>query len=104
MSVHVRKRARGRVAYEVVWRDAAGNQRCETFARRRHADVRDREVREPRRRGRQRSHRCWDRAAARGDGTVVGRHVEPSVTQSTAKVYATALDRYLMPRSVRRNP
>ena len=52
MSVHVRKRARGRVAYEVVWRDPDGHHRCETFWKRRGADARDREIRDLRERGR----------------------------------------------------
>jgi hypothetical protein len=52
MSVHVRKRARGRVVYEVVWRDPDRRQRCETFWTRRDAEARDRETRDLRQGGR----------------------------------------------------
>lgn len=97
MSVHARKRARGR-AYEVIWRDEGGRQRCETFWSRREADARDREVRDLRYRGRH------ERIDAGTESLHVATerwwtdHVEVSVSQGTAKVYATCLDRYLMPR------
>jgi len=52
MSVHVRTRTAGQVAYEVLWRDPAGKQRCQTFGTRREADARDREIKDLRKRGR----------------------------------------------------
>lgn len=98
VSVHTRKRAKGRVAYEVLWRDAAGKQRCETFAARREADARDREIRDLCARGR---HERID-AGAESLREATERwwvdHVEVAVTRGTARVYATCLDRYLMPR------
>jgi len=98
MSVHVRKRTAGQVAYEVLWRDPAGKQRCQTFGTRREADARDREIRDLRKRGR------YDAVDA---GTEPLReaverwwtdHVECSVTVNTAKAYATCVDRHLLPR------
>lgn len=86
------------MAYEVIWRDAVGKQRCETFPTRREADARDREVRDLRERERH------DRIDA---GTEPLReaterwwvdHVEVTVSRGTAKIYATCLDRHLMPR------
>ena len=98
VSVHARKRARGKMAYEVIWRDGDGGQRCETFSTRRQADARDREIRDLRSRGkdgaidagaeplREAAERWWT------------DHVEPSIAISTSKVYATVLDRHLLPR------
>ena len=98
MSVHARKRARGRTAYEVMWRDAAGGQRCETYATRREAEARDREIRELRERGRQDRIDAGTEPLREATERWWVEHVEPTVAQNTAKVYATALDRYLMPR------
>ena len=98
MSVHARKRAKGRVAYEVLWRDAAGKQRCETFATRRGADARDREIRALRERGRHDRIDAGAESLAEATERWWVDHVEVTVSQSTAKVYATCLDRYLMPR------
>jgi hypothetical protein len=98
VSVHARKRAKGRVAYEVLWRDAAGKQRCETFATRRGADARDREIRALRERGRHDRIDAGAESLAEATERWWVDHVEVTVSQSTAKVYATCLDRYLMPR------
>ncbi len=98
MSVHARKRARGRIAYEVTWRDQGGRQRCETFSSRREADTRDREIRDLREDGR---HERID-AGAESLREATERwwtdHVDVKVSTSSAKLYATCLDRHLMPR------
>jgi hypothetical protein len=93
-----RPRARGRVAYEVVWRDADGRQRCETFATRRQADARDREVRELRERGRFEAIDAGTEPLTEAIECWWTDHVEPTVSVSTRRVYATCLDRYLIPR------
>ncbi len=98
MSVHARKRARGRVAYEVVWRDEGGGQRCETFWSRREADAREREIRELRDRGRYVRIDAGTESLREATERWWTDHVDVSVSQSTAKVYATCLDRYLIPR------
>lgn len=98
MSVHARKRARGRKAYEVIWRDAAGKQRSETFPSRREAEVRDRQIHELRERGRYERIDAGAEPLAEATERWWVDHVEPTVSRATAKVYATCLDRYLMPR------
>jgi integrase len=98
MSVHVRKRARGRVVYEVVWRDADRRQRCETFWSKREAEARDREIRDLRERGRHEVIDAGSESLAEATERWWVDHVESSVSQSTAMVYASALDGHLLPR------
>ena len=98
MSVHARTRARGRKAYEVIWRDAGGKQRCETFRSRREAEARDREIHELRERGRYERIDAGAEPLAEATERWWVDHVEPTVSRSTAKLYATCLDRYLMPQ------
>jgi integrase len=98
MSVHARKRARGRVVYEVIWREPDGRQRCETFSTRREAEARDRDIRDLRDRGRHDSIDAGSESLAEATERWWVDHVERSVSQSTAKVYASALDLHLMSR------
>ncbi len=98
MSVHVRKRARGRVVYEVVWRDPDRRQRCETFWTKREAEARDREIRDLRERGRHAAIDAGSESLAEATERWWVDHVESSVSQSTAMVYASALDGHLLPR------
>jgi integrase len=98
MSVHARKRARGRVVFEVIWREPDGRQRCETFPKRREAEGRDREIRDLRDRGRHEAIDAGSESLAEAAERWWVDHVETAVSQSTAKVYASALDLHLMPR------
>jgi integrase len=98
MSVHARKRSRGRVAYEVIWREHGGRQRCETFWTRREADARDREIRDLRDRGRHDAIDAGSEPLAEATERWWVDHVESAVSQNTAKVYASALDGHLLPR------
>jgi integrase len=98
MSVHLRKRARGRVVYEVVWRDVERRQRCETFWTKREAEARDREIRDLRERGRHDAIDAGSESLAEATERWWVDHVESSVSQSTAMVYASALDGHLLPR------
>jgi integrase len=98
MSVQVRKRARGRVVYEVVWRDPDRRQRCETFWTKREAEARDREIRDLRDRGRHETIDAGSESLAEATERWWVDHVESSVSQSTAMVYASALDGHLLPR------
>ena len=98
MSVHRRERARGRVVWQVAWRDADGRQRAETFPTRKQAEQRDRELEDLR----------WDDRIAEADA---GReslqeatevwwveHVETRLADQTIANYARALDKHLLPR------
>jgi integrase len=98
MSVHARKRARGRVVYEVVWRDADRRQRCETFVTEREAEARDRVIRDLRERGRYEAIDAGSEPLADATERWWVDHVESSVSRSTAAVYASALDGHLLPR------
>jgi integrase len=98
VSVRARKRARGRVAYEVVWRDPDGRQRCETFWTRREADARDREIRDLRDRGRHEAMDAGSESLREATERWWVDHVESSVSHRTAMVYASALDGHLLPR------
>ena len=98
MSVHARKRARGRIAYEVTWRDEAERQRCETFGTRREAEAREREIRDLRERGRYEKIDAGTESLQEATERWWTDHVDVRVSSSTAKVYATCLDRHLMPR------
>jgi len=98
MSVHARKRARGRVAYEVVWRESAGRQRCETFWTRREAEARDREIRDLRDRSRHDAIDAGSETLRDATERWWTDHVESSVSQNTAMVYASAVDKHLLPR------
>ena len=86
------------MAYEVLWREPAGKQRCETFWTRDEAQSRDREIQDLRKRGRYDAVDAGTeslRAAAERWWT---DHVESAVSVNTAKTYATCLDRHLLPR------
>ena len=98
MSVHRRERAKGRVVWQVTWRDPDSRQRAETFATRRQAEQRDRELEDLR----------WD---DRIDHADAGRetlreatevwwteHVETRLAPQTIVNYARALDRHLLAR------
>jgi integrase len=98
MSVHARRRARGRVVFEVIWREPRGRQRCETFSTKREAEARDREIRDLRDRGRHDAVDAGSESLAEATERWWVDHVETAVSQSTAKVYASALDLHLMPR------
>ena len=98
MSVHARKRARGRLVFEVIWRAPDGRQRCETFSTRRQAEGRDREIRDLRDRGRHEAIDAGSESLAQATERWWVDHVETAVSQSTAKVYASALDLHLIPR------
>jgi integrase len=98
MSVHARKRSRGRVAYEVAWRDPDGRQRCETFWTRRDAETRDREIRDLRDRGRHDGIDGGTESLLEATERWWTDHVESSVSANTMKVYASALDVHLLPR------
>jgi integrase len=98
MSVHARKRARGRVVFEVVWREPDGRQRSETLPTRRAAEARDGEIRDLRDRGRHEAIDAGSESLAEATERWWVDHVESSASQSTAKVYASALDLHLIPR------
>jgi integrase len=97
MSVHRRKRAGGRVVWQVTWRDESGRQRAETFVTEREALQRDAELRELRWLGR------IDRADAGKESLREATevwwtdHVEPNLARSTILSYAYVLDGHLMP-------
>jgi hypothetical protein len=98
MSVHVRTRSKGRKAYQVLWRDEAGQQRSATFRTKREAEQRDREVQELRERGRFGAIDAGSESLGAAIESWWTDHVEPTVSLNTRKVYATCLDRYLLPR------
>jgi integrase len=98
VSVHGRKRARGKMAYEVIWRDGDGGQRCETFSTRRQAAARDREIRDLRSRGKDGAVDAGSEPLREAAERWWTDHVEPSIAISTSKVYATVLDRHLLAR------
>jgi hypothetical protein len=101
MSVQARKRARGRVVFEVIWREPDGRQGCETFSTRREAEGRDREIRDLRDRSRHEAIDAGSESLAEATERWWVDHVESSVSQSTANVYASALDLHLIPRMAR---
>lgn len=86
------------MAYEVIWRDVIGKQRCETFPTRREADARDREIRDLRERERHDRIDAGTESLREATERWWVDHVEVTVSRATAKVYATCLDRHLMPR------
>ena len=98
MSVHARKRARGKVAFEVLWRAPDGKQRCETFWTRAEALARDREIKDLRKRGRYDAVNAGTESLREAVDRWWSDHVESSVSVNTAKSYATCLDRHLLPR------
>jgi integrase len=74
------------------------SQRCQTFPTRREAETRDHEIRDLRDRGRHESIDAGSESLAEATERWWVDHVESSVSQSTAKVYASALDLHLLPR------
>jgi integrase len=86
------------MVYEVTWREPGGRQRCQTFSTRRAAEARDREIRDLRDRGRHEAIDAGSESLAEATERWWVDHVESSVSQSTAKVYASAIDLHLMPR------
>jgi len=86
------------MVYEVIWREPDGRQRCETFSTRREAEARDRDIRDLRDRGRHEAIDAGSESLAEATDRWWVDHVEGSVSQSTAKVYASALDLHLIPR------
>jgi hypothetical protein len=86
------------MAYEVIWRDGDGGQRCETFSTRRQADARDREIRDLRSRGKDGAIDAGGEPLRKAAERWWTDHVEPSIAISTSKVYATVVDRHLLPR------
>jgi integrase len=82
----------------VTWRDEAGRQRCETFRSRREAEAREREIRDLQERGRHEKIDAGSESLQEATERWWTDHVDVRVSSSTAKVYATCLDRHLMPR------
>jgi len=98
MSIHRRERKGGRIVWQVTWRDLDGRQRAETFATRREAERRDRDIRELQWRGK------VDHADAGSEPLRDAveswwiDHVEPNLARNTITSYAQILDCHLLPR------
>jgi integrase len=98
MSVQKRTYARGRVRYEVRWRDSGGEHRSRTFDRKSDAKDFDADLRRRRRLGE------LDLLAA-GRETLDSfaaewwrLHAEPNLARSTRESYADLYDRHVLPR------
>ncbi len=98
MSVHRRKRAGGRVVWQVTWRDASGAQRAETHVSRRAAETRDRELENLRWQGQIAAADAGRESLREATEPWWTDHVEPNLAQSTVLSYANVLDRHLLPR------
>jgi len=98
VSVHRRKRAGGRVVWQVTWRDANGAQRAETHMSRRAAETRDRELDDLRWQGQIEAADAGRESLREATESWWTDHVEPNLAQNTVLGYAIALDRHLLPR------
>jgi len=98
VSVHRRKRAGGRVVWQVTWRDASGAQRAETHVSRRTAEARDRELDDLRWQGQIEAADAGRESLREATEPWWTDHVEPNLAQSTVLSYANVLDRHLLPR------
>ncbi len=98
MSVHERKRARGKSVFLVTWRDDAGRQRSETYADRRTAERRDLEIQDLKWEGRLETIDAGTEPLRDAAEAWWTDHVEPNLAQTTTESYAHVLDRHLLPR------
>jgi hypothetical protein len=98
MSIHRRERSNRKMVYQVTWRDPGGRQRAETFASRRAAERRDREIQELRWQGRLDAADAGTEPLRTAAESWWADHAEPNLAANTLRGYAHVLDRHLLPR------
>jgi len=98
VSIHRRRRSRGPDVWQVTWRDLDGRQRAETFATRREAERRDRDIRELQWQGKVGEADAGSEPLRDAVESWWVDHVEPNLARNTIASYAQVLDSHLLPR------